>query len=203
MQDFIIGLGVDTVDPRHCWWKSPGDDYTWEHGHVLVRCGACGHEALKWSIYTLFDCCGDRPFVYCNNCNGAFILCVNTGLFDMGKLHHDTCCRVLTAADQHEIPNFEEHVFWGGKPLIMMFIVCRALAITHLGPIQFEKKRLRLVPKCAQELATKAAMDNDKDPQLVELREPVFDYGGHNCHMDYRGVCPACRRETVDSVTSD
>lgn len=202
MQDFVIGVENCGVDPRHCWWGGADDDYAWEEGKVLARCGGCGHETLEWDVYSLFDYCGARPYVYCEHCEGWFILCVNTGLDDEDKLHHDTCCRVLTAADQHEIPNFEQHVFREGKPMHMMFIVCRALAITHLGPTQFKKEWLRLAPKSAQELATKAAM-GDNGHQLVELREPVFDYGGQDGDLDYRGVCRACRREVVSSVSAD
>jgi len=215
MQEFIIGLEADEVD--WCWWGEPDkvcDVHEWEEGKVLARCGACGKQTTEWDPYTIFDYCGKRPFINCQQCNGTFILCVNTGHDDLGKLHQDSCCRVLTEADQHEIPNFEQLAFRDGKPISMMFIACRALAITHVDPIQFEEVHT-LVPKSADELAAKAALDeaqlvelmSDYDSQcyeqLVELRTPVFDYGGQCYELHYRGVCPCCHREVVSSVSAD
>jgi hypothetical protein len=201
MQDFIIGLSCNNVDRRHCWWGA-NPPWGWEDGKVLARCGACGHETLEWDTYDLFAYCGDRPYVYCDHCKGAFILCVNTAGDDDDKLHHDSCCRVLVAEDQHEIPNFERHVFREGVPLDMKFIACRALAITHVSPVQFTEKPW-LVPKDADKLAALEGLDDGLDPQLVELREPVFNYGGQSYHLNYRGVCPSCHREVSSSVSAD
>lgn len=225
MQEFILGLPMECEEcpPGSCWWDpSIGAcanyntcvaRHYFPDGKFVARCGACGEQTSEWETYHIFDYCGARPYVWCPQCHGYFILCVNTSggyqdNFDPGVLCQDSCCRVLTRSDQHHIPNFEQVVFRDGKAIPMVFIACRALAITHLEPIQFREYSW-LVPKSAADLAAadarqKAAWAKEEDAEgLVELREPVFNYGGHCYEMHYRGACPHCHREVQCSVSAD
>ncbi len=206
MQEFILGLQRECEEcpPGSCWWdKTIGTCANFEtcckrhiveQGKIVVYCGACGKQNNQWDGYDIFEYCGDRPWMWCSECNHQYILCVNTMDYDPKALCQHSCCRVLTQAEQHRIPNFEQVVFRDGKSLCMVFIACHALAITHLSPFQF-KEISWLVPKNAEELATKAS--------LVELKEPVYDFGGHDYSMDYRGMCAQCHREVLDCVYAD
>lgn len=214
IKEFIIGLALDSFEDHHdCWWTIFNDknweDCHWEQGHILVRCGACGKQTLEWDPYDIYDYCGDRPYMYCSNCEGSFILCVNTNE-NLDNLHNESCCRVLTKADQHEIDNFEQIVFREGKPIPIMFIECHALSITHLSPIQFRDKYLikkgKIVPKSYDELKEQETLegeDENKEEYVVELKNPVFDYGGQGYELCYRGICSHCGREALSRVSAD
>lgn len=200
MQEFIIGLesACYLCAPGSCWWdKSIGTcDYAWndfscfrrhkhKEGKIVLKCGACGQSNKKWDLYDIYAYCGDRPFVHCDECDGYFIVCADTTDGDedgeemsvVESLCRDSCCRVLTEADQHLIPNFEDVVFRsGGRSIPMVFIACRALAVTHL----------------------------EGQDGLVELEKPVYEYGGQGgCQIDYRGVCERCNRAVKSNVSSD
>lgn len=214
MQEFILGLVMECEEcsPGSCWWdpsigtctdfETCVQRHDFPDGMLVAQCGACGQQTGEWQPHTIFDYCGARPFVWCPQCRGSFILCVNTNghYDDLEPLCRDSCCRVLTQADQHRIPNFEQVVFRDGKANPIMFIACHALAITHLSPMQFDRCRW-LVPKSAAELAAKTAQE-DTD-ELVELSQPVYNYGGQDYPMDYRGACPHCDREVQCSVSAD